>query len=187
MTDVTRILNRIEQGDPSASDKLLPLVYEELRVLARQRLANEKPGQTLQATDLVHEAYLRLVGKDNDQSWDNRGHFFAAAAEAMRRIVVESARRKKTQKAGGDKRRISLSSIELIVDGDQHDLVDLDDALNLLEADHPRKAALVKMRFFAGFTNREAAEALGVSVATVENDWAYARSFLRLQMQSAGL
>ncbi len=186
MTEVTRILNQIENGDPAASEQLLPLVYEELRVLARQRLANEKPGQTLQATALVHEAYLRLVGKENDRSWDNRGHFFAAAAEAMRRIVIESARHKKTQKGGGDRYRISLSNVELFVDNNQFDLIDLDDALRLLEADNPRKAAVVKMRFFAGFTNRETAEALGVSIATVENDWAYARSFLRLQLRDAG-
>ncbi len=186
MTDVTQILNAIQQGDPSASDQLLPLVYEELRLLARQRLANEKPGQTLQATALVHEAYLRLAGKENDASWDNRGHFFAAAAEAMRRIVIESARHKDSQKRGGNRNRISFSRIDMAVQNRPVDVLELDEALHALEETHPRKADVVKLRFFAGFSNREAAEALGVSLATVENDWAYARSFLRLKLQEPG-
>ena len=184
MTDVTRILNQVEQGDPAAAESLLPLVYEELRILARQRLTNEKPGQTLQATALVHEAYMRLVGNQNDKSWDNRGHFFAAAAEAMRRIVIENARHKKSKKNGGDRNRVSLTNVEPFGNDVQYDLIDLDDALSQLETDHPRKSTLVKMRFFAGFTNQESAKALGVSVATVENDWAYARSFLRLRLRN---
>lgn len=184
MTDVTRILNQIEQGDPVAAESLLPLVYEELRILARHRLANEKAGQTLQATALVHEAYLRLLGNQQDLNWDNRGHFFAAAAEAMRRIVIENARHKKSKKNGGDRNRVSLTNVEPFGNDVQYDLIDLDDALSQLETDHPRKSTLVKMRFFAGFTNQESAKALGVSVATVENDWAYARSFLRLRLRN---
>ena len=186
MSDVTQILNRIEQGDPAAASKLLPLVYDELRILARQRLSLEKPGQTLQATALVHEAYMRLLGSGNrDSNWDNRGHFFAAAAEAMRRIVIDMARSKNTVKAGGNVQRISLSYADLSVGDQSYELLDLDEALSQLESDHPRKATLVKMRFFAGLTNREAAEALGVSIATVENDWAFARSYLRLRLQTS--
>ncbi len=181
MTDVTQILNAIQDGDPSASDQLLPLVYEELRVLARQRLANEKPGQTLQATALVHEAYLRLVGKDNDQEWDNRGHFFAAAAEAMRRILVESARRKKNEKAGGEFHRIELSP-QHAANAETVDLIELNDALDRLAAKDPRKAELVKLRYFAGLTIEQAAQALGVSVGTANNDWAYSKTWLCKQL-----
>jgi RNA polymerase sigma factor (TIGR02999 family) len=182
MTDVTQILNAIEQGDPAASDKLLPLVYEELRVLARQRLANEKPGQTLQATALVHEAYLRLVGKDNDQSWDNRGHFFAAAAEAMRRIVIEIARKKRGPKQGGHLERVSISDIELGIDGVNVDMLSLDEALARLEEHDRRKALLVKLRFFTGLSHQQAAEALGISTSTADNDWAYAKAWLRVRL-----
>lgn len=183
MTDVTQILNAIEQGDPTASEKLLPLVYEELRVLARQRLANEKPGQTLQATALVHEAYLRLVGKDNDQCWDNRGHFFAAAAEAMRRILVDVARRKARPKFGGDVERVELS--DSIVQGEELDNLDmlaLDEALKKLEKMDPRKAQLVQLRFFAGLSAKDAANILEIAESTANLDWAYSKTWLRVEM-----
>jgi len=184
MSDVTRILSQIESGDPQAAEKLLPLVYEELRKLAAAKLAQEKPGQTLQATALVHEAYLRLVGSCNGgSSWDNRGHFFAAAAEAMRRILVESARRKQSQKAGGDWQRLELSDVELASPRPHVDVLALSDALDKLESRDPRKASLVKLRYFAGLTNQEAAVALGISTATADNDWAYAKSWLKLQLK----
>src|SRR4051812_38258480 len=183
MSDVTRILSAIEHGDPKAAGELLPLVYDELRKLAAQRLAQEKPGQTLQATALVHEAYLRLVDGKKIQDWNSRGHFFAAAAEAMRRILVENARRKKTAKAGGHQRRIALSVVEPAVDEPRVDLLALDEALALLEAKDRRKADVVKLRFFAGLTNAHAAEALGISPATAENDWAYAKTWLRVTMR----
>jgi RNA polymerase sigma factor (TIGR02999 family) len=175
------ILSDIEQGDPSAAEQLLPLVYEELHKLAAQKLAQEKPGQTLQATALVHEAYVRLVGGEQPHSWDGRGHFFAAAAEAMRRILVERARHKQTAKAGGGRRRVGLDDVEPArVEPDRDDLLALDEALRQLEAKDPRKAALVKLRFFAGLTTEQAAAALGVSTSTAEKDWSYARSWLRL-------
>ena len=183
MTDVTQILNAIEQGDPSASDKLLPLVYEELRVLARQRLANEKPGQTLQATALVHEAYLRLVGNTNDQSWDNRGHFFAAAAEAMRRIMVESYRRKRGRRSGGEYRRVNLDDDEFGFLDPQLDVIDLSDALDEFAKKDERGAELVKLRFFAGMTMKQSAEALDISVTTAKSDWKYAKNWLRASLQ----
>jgi RNA polymerase sigma factor (TIGR02999 family) len=183
MTDVTRILNAIEQGDPAASDKLLPLVYEELRVLARQRLANEKPGQTLQATALVHEAYLRLVGKENNQSWDNRGHFFAAAAEAMRRILVEAARRKRGPRAGGEHQRVDLVDDELEVMDSQLDIVELSDALDELAKTDRRGAELVKLRFFAGLTLQQTAQALDISLTTAKSDWKYAKNWLRAALR----
>jgi RNA polymerase sigma factor (TIGR02999 family) len=180
MTDVTRILLDIEQGDPKAAEQLLPLVYEELRKLAAQKLAHEKPGQTLQTTALVHEAYLRLVGGDPDVNWNGRGHFIAAAAEAMRRILVDRARHKQTHKAGGGRRRVGLDEVEpALVEPDRDDLLALDEALRQLEVKDPRKAALVKLRFFAGLTAEQAAAALGVSTSTAEKDWSYARSWLR--------
>jgi RNA polymerase sigma factor (TIGR02999 family) len=185
MSNVTRILSQIEQGDPQAAEKLLPLVYDELRKLAAVRLAQEKPGQTLQATALVHEAYLRLVSGDRETSWQNRGHFFAAAAEAMRRILVESARRKQSQKAGGEWQRMELSDVELATRQPPVDVLALSDALDKLESRDPRKATLVKLRYFAGLTNQEAAVALGVSAATADNDWAYAKSWLKLQLERA--
>ena len=181
MTDVTCILSAIEQGDPHAAEQLLPLVYDELRKLAAQKLAQEKPGQTLQATALVHEAYLRLVGA-TDPGWDSRGHFFAAAAEAMRRILVENARRKASAKAGGGRQRLDLSDAEPAIEGPSLDLLAMDEALTALEARDPRKAALVKLRYFAGLTIDQAAAALGISASTADNDWAYARSWLRLAM-----
>jgi RNA polymerase sigma factor (TIGR02999 family) len=181
MTDVTRILSALAQGDPQAAAQLLPLVYDELRQLAAQRLAQEKPGQTLQATALVHEAYLRLVGGEQPQDWDGRRHFFAAAAEAMRRILIDRARHKQTRKAGGGRRRLDLDAIEPALEEENGDrLLALDEALGQLEAEDPRKAELVKLRFFAGLTAGQAAAALGVSTSTAEKDWAYARSWLRV-------
>jgi RNA polymerase sigma factor (TIGR02999 family) len=183
MPDVTRILQAIEQGDPHAAAQLLPLVYDELRKLAAQRLAQEKAGQTLQATALVHEAYLRLVGEEQTQDWDGRRHFFAAAAEAMRRILIDRARHKQTKKAGGGRRRLDLDDIEPALEEENGDrLLALDEALRQLEAEDPRKAELVKLRFFAGLTALQAAAALGVSTSTAEKDWTYARSWLRVAM-----
>jgi RNA polymerase sigma factor (TIGR02999 family) len=183
MNDVTRILSAIEQGEPHAAEQLLPLVYSELRKLAARRLAREAPGQTLEATALVHEAYLRLVDTAKVQNWNSRGHFFAAAAEAMRRILVENARRKKSLKAGGGHRRSGLSDVEPAGDGARIDLLALDEALAQLEAKDKRKADLVKLRYFAGLTNEQAAQALGISSSTADNDWAYARSWLRLAIE----
>ena len=181
MSDVTRILSAIEQGDPQAASQLLPLVYEELRKLAAQKLDHEKPGQTLQATALVHEAYLRLVDVEQAQHWHSRGHFFAAAAEAMRRILIDRARHKQTRKAGGGRCRLDLDDIEpALEEGNGDRLLALDEALRQLEAEDPRKAELVKLRFFAGLTAEQAAAALGVSTSTAEKDWAYARSWLRV-------
>jgi RNA polymerase sigma factor (TIGR02999 family) len=181
MSDVTRILSQIELGDPSAEEKLLPLVYDELRKLAAARMAEEKPGQTLQATALVHEAYLRLVGSGDVDRWDHRGHFFAAAAEAMRRILIDRARHKQTCKAGGGRHRLDLDDIEqAFEEGNGDRMIALDAALQQLEAEDPRKAELVKLRFFAGLTVEQAAAALGVSTSTAEKDWTYARSWLRV-------
>jgi RNA polymerase sigma factor (TIGR02999 family) len=181
MSDVTRILSAIDQGDPHAAEQLLPLVYDQLRQLAAQKLAQESPGQTLQATALVHEAYLRLVGGEQSHGWLGRGHFFAAAAEAMRRILIDRARHKQTGKAGGGRRRLDLDDVEAAADeGNADRLLVLDDALRLLEAEDPRKAELVKLRFFAGLTSEQAAATLGVSTSTAEKDWAYARSWLRV-------
>jgi len=182
MTDVTQILSQIERGDPSAADQLLPLVYNELRRLAAQRLAQEATGQTLQPTALVHEAYVRLVDAEHQQRWDSRGHFFAAAAEAMRRILVDNARRKKSKKRGGGRQRVDME----LPDGDNGPPLDgllaLDEALNRLEAKDSRKSKLVELRFFSGLTSEQAAEALGVSVATAERDWTFARAWLRREM-----
>ena len=178
MSDATQILQRIEQGDPKASAELLPLVYDELRKLAAQKLAHEKPGQTLQATALVHEAYIRLMGVEKAQHWDSRGHFFAAAAEAMRRILVDNARRKASCKMGGRHQRVDLPELTQRADHEQVDLLALDEALQVLEQQHPQKARIVKLRFFAGLTLEEAAEAIGISRATTERDWLYARAWL---------
>jgi RNA polymerase sigma factor (TIGR02999 family) len=186
MSDVTRILSAAEQGDPKAAELLLPLVYEELRRLAARRLSREAPGQTLQATALVHEAYLRLVDTEKIQQWSSRGHFFAAAAEAMRRILIERARHKGSLKAGGGLRRQGLAGLEPAVAGPDLDLLALNEALDKLEAQDKRKADLVKLRFFAGLTTEEAAQALGVSTSTAENDWAYARCWLRVEMGAGG-
>ena len=183
MTDVTRILNAIERGDAKATDELLPLVYEELRLLAAQKLSQEKPGQTLQATALVHEAYIRLVG-DDSQGWENRGHFFAAAAEAMRRILVENARSKQSLKRGGPLRRVDLDRTAL-ADGSESaadHLIAVDEALERLARQDRVKAELVKLRYFAGLTGKQAARALGISPATADRYWKYARSWLRLEI-----
>jgi RNA polymerase sigma factor (TIGR02999 family) len=180
MSDVTRTLAAIEQGDPSAAEQLLPLVYDELRQLAAHKVAQEKPGQTLQATALVHEAYLRLV--DQVQHWNSRGHFFAAAAEAMRRILVDQARHKKSAKAGGQHRRVELPAECEAAPGRNFDLLDLDEALAKLARLDSRKAELVKLRYFAGLSLREAAQALGIADSTADADWAYAKAWLRLEL-----
>jgi RNA polymerase sigma factor (TIGR02999 family) len=182
MTEVTHILSAIEQGDPQAAEQLLPLVYDELRKLAGQRLAQEKPGQTLQATALVHEAYLRIVDANHPQPWNGRGHFFAAAAEAMRRILIENARRKKTDKAGGGWQRQELMDAELAVDSSSDDLFAVDEALSRLAAVHPRATRLVQLRFFLGQTLEEAAAHLGLETRTAYRDWAYARAWLRREL-----
>jgi RNA polymerase sigma factor (TIGR02999 family) len=182
MSEVTRILSAIEHGDPRAAEQLLPLVYDELRKLAAKRMAQEKPGQTLQATALVHEAYLRLVDVENAQQWNSRGHFFAAAAEAMRRILVEQARRKKAAKAGGGWQRQELLDAELAVDSSGDDLFAVDEALTRLAAAHPRAAQLVHLRFFLGQTLEEAAAHLGLQARTAYRDWAYARAWLRREL-----
>jgi RNA polymerase sigma factor (TIGR02999 family) len=179
MADVTQILAAIERGDPHAADELLPLVYEELRKLAAAQLAGEKPGQTLQATALVHEAYLRLVGCAKPQDWNGSGHFFAAAAEAMRRILIEIARHKKGPEAGGRHARVELFDVPAGLHRPDLDLLALSEALDKLQAKDPRAAELVKLRFFAGLTRHQAAEVLGVSVATADNDWAYAKGWLK--------
>ena len=181
-SDVTRVLEAAAQGDQKAAAELLPLVYEELRKLATRRLAQEKPGHMLQATALVHEGYLRLVGGVMPQRFSGRGHFFAAAAEAMRRILVDDARHKQSLKGGGGRRRVDLTGIDLAVGAPSVDLLALDEALGKLGRDYPRKAELVKLRFFAGLTNDEAAEALGISASTADNDWAYARCWLRVEL-----
>ncbi len=179
MSEVTRILSAIEQGDSHAAGQLLPLVYDELRKLAAQRLAQEKPGQTLQATALVHEAYLRLVDGDKDQHWDSRGHFFAAAAEAMRRILVENARRLRSEKHGGQLRRIDFDQAQSLAEPTTDDeLLAVNEALDQLAAEDPIKAELVKLRCFAGLSHQEAAEALGISRATADRYWAYAKAWL---------
>lgn len=178
MSDVTQILSQIEDGDPSAAEQLLPLIYDELRRLAAARLAQEKPGQTLQATALVHDAYIRLVDGEEAQHWNSRGHFYRAAAEAMRRILIESARRKNRQKHGGGLNRIDLQVLELPCRMASDDLLDLDDALERLAETAPLKAQLVKLRFFAGMENEEAAQTLGISATTAKRYWRYARAWL---------
>ncbi len=174
MSEVTRILSAIEQGDPHAAKQLLPLVYDELRKLAAQRLAQEKPGQTLQPTALVHEAYLRLVGSDQDARWTSRGHFIAAAAEAMRRILIDHARKKQTQKRGGGLHREP-----------DDELLALDEALHKLAVEDPEKARLVELRYFAGLTGEEAAQVLGISPSTADRHWAYARAWLQNEVRGS--
>src|SRR5437016_3573664 len=178
MSDVTRILSAIEQGDPRAAEKLLPLVYAELRKLAAQRMAEEKPGQTLQATALVHEAYVRLVDVNARQRWNSRGHFFAAAAEAMRRILMNQARDKKRQKRGGDWRRVNLDNLAVADNASDDELIALDDALERLTLVNKPCAELIKLRFFAGLTQSEAATALELPPRTAARHWAYARAWL---------
>ena len=184
MSNVTQILSAIEAGDTQAADELLPLVYDELRKLAAAKLSHEKPGQTIQATGLVHEAWMRLLGSDAEIHWNGRRHFFGAAAKAMQRILVENARRKKSLKAGGDFQRVQLSQVvnEAQQSTRQVDLLELDEALKKLELTKPRKAELVRLRFFAGLTLAEAARALGVSLSTADNDWAHAKAWLRVEM-----
>ncbi len=177
MTDVTRILNAIERGDARAADELLPLVYEELRRLAACKLSREKPGQTLQATALVHEAYIRLVGEEA-QNWKSRTRFFAAAAEAMRRILIENARWKHRLKRGGDQQRIDLEDAEFAIEEPSEDIIALGEALEKLASEDPTKADLVKLRYFAGLTIEQAAKMLGISTATADRYWSYARAWL---------
>ncbi|MHC4622838.1 MAG: ECF-type sigma factor [Planctomycetota bacterium] len=180
--DVTRILTAIEQGDARAAEELLPAVYDELRRLAAQKLSREPPGQTLQATALVHEAYIRLVGAENEEGWKGRTHFFAAVAEAMRRILIENARRKQALKHGGGRRRISLDEPRLKDETVDDDLIALDEALEKLSKLDKVKADLVKLRYFAGLTGKQAAEVLGVSSSTADRYWSYARAWLRLEI-----
>ena len=183
MSDVTRILSQMESGDPAEAEKLLPLVYEELRKLAAAKLIHEQPGLTLQATALVHEAYLRLMGDQKPNRWDSRGHFFAAAAEAMRRILVESARRKNRLKRGGDKVREDLELVELLAPEISEDLLPLDEALNKLAEQDRQAAELVQLRYFAGSTLPEAAQLMDISPRTADRLWAYARAWLHQELQ----
>lgn len=186
MSDVTRILSRISQGSPAETDNLINLVYDDLRRLARHRLSQEKPGQTLQATALVHEAFVRLVDQDFAREWENDRHFFAAAAEAMRRILLDRARAKKAIKRGGDRDRVELAANEPVaLPLECDDLVGLDEVLQRLEKKHARKAEVVKLRFFAGLTNEQTGKALGISSSSAEKDWAFARAWLRVEMDSA--
>jgi len=183
MSNVTRILTAIEQGDAQAADKLLPLVYEELRRLAARKMSQELPGQTLQATALVHEAYIRLVGSEA-RNWNSRTHFFCAAAEAMRRVLIDNARRKKSLKHGGDRQRLDLDKVVLPDDSDRlsDDILALDEALEKLSKENKIEADLVKLRYFAGLTCKQAAEVLGISLSTANEHWAYARARLRLEI-----
>src|SRR5262245_42996191 len=187
MNDVTQILSRIEQGDAGASEELLPLVYEELRRLAAQRLAHENPGQTLQATALVHEAYLRLVDDNPSQGWNGRGHFFGAAAEAMRRILVERARQKLGPKRGGGLVRRSLDEACDVEEQNADEILAVDEALAVLAAESPIQAELVKLRYFAGMSHQDAAKTLGISRATADRYWAYAKAFLFEALREMGV
>ena len=183
MTDVTQILSAIEQGDPSATEQLLPLVYEELRKLAAQKMAQEKPGQTLQATGLVHEAYMRLVDVQKAQHWNSRGHFFAAAAEAMRRILVDQARRKSSRRAGGELSQVPVEMADVADSAPAIDLLGLDEALSRFEQIDAPAAELVKLRFFVGMTIPQAAKSLGISATTADRYWAYARAWLHTELK----
>ncbi len=185
MSDVTRILSRMQSGDPSAAEQLLPLVYDELRKLAAARLAHEKPDQTLQATALVHEAYVRLVDVEKAQHWDSRGHFFAAAAEAIRRILVENARKKARVRHGGGRKRIDLEQAISLVKEPGDGLLALDEALTRFAALEPAKAELIKLRYFGGFSIDEAADLLGISRTTAKRYWAYARAWLLAELNDA--
>ena len=187
MSEVTRILSAIEQGDPHAAEQLLPLVYDELRKLAAAKLVQESPGQTLQATALVHEAYIRLVDSNKGQRWDSRGHFFAAAAEAMRRILIDNARRKQAEKHGGGWERLDLLDAELSIDSKSDELFAVDEALSRLATIEPEIARLVELRFFVELTLEDAAQCLGISLRTAYRHWAYARAWLRRELdQTAG-
>jgi RNA polymerase sigma factor (TIGR02999 family) len=182
MSDITHLLSAIDQGDPHAAEQLLPLVYDELRQLAALKMAQEASGRTLQATALVHEAYLRLVAVETEQHWNSRGHFFAAAAEAMRRILVEQARQKQSVKGGGRLKRVEMNDVQVTAPQKKIDLIALDEALHKLARHDKRKADLVKLRFFVGLTIREAAVLLGIAESTADADWAYAKSWLRLEL-----
>ena len=184
MTDVTQILSQIEQGDPSAAEQLLPLVYEELRKLAAVKMANESPNHSLQATALVHEAYVRLVDQERAQCWDSRGHFFAAAAETMRRILVEKARRKGRQKHGGDYKRQDLDAMEIVAPSTPEEILAVNEALDKFESINQPAAQVVKLRYFAGMTIPEAADSLGISPRKANQLWAYARAWLLAEMDS---
>jgi RNA polymerase sigma factor (TIGR02999 family) len=183
MNEVSELLSAIDRGDPQAASRLLPLVYDELRRLAAQQLAAEPPGQTLQPTALVHEAYLRLVGPGGDSTWDGRHHFFAAAAEAMRRILVDNARRRRSLKRGGGRQRVDLPSLQSAAREPDDDVLAVDEALSRLAAQDPVKAELVKLRYFAGHTGAEAARLLGISEATADRYWAYARAWLHQEIR----
>jgi RNA polymerase sigma factor (TIGR02999 family) len=183
MSEVTRILSAIQQGDPHAAEQLLPLVYDELRKLAAQKLAQEKPGQTLQATALVHEVYVRLIDVEEVQHWDSRGHFFAAAAEAMRRILIDQARRKRSRQRGGGLRRHAVEHVEIVAPEPSVDLLAVNEALERFEKMDKLKAELVKLRYFAGLTIPQAAEALGISSTTADRYWAYARAWLHAELK----
>jgi RNA polymerase sigma factor (TIGR02999 family) len=183
MNEVTRILSAIEQGEPHAAEQLLPLVYNELRQLAAQKLTQEAPGQTLQATALVHEAYLRLVDAEQAQKWDSRGHFFAAAAEAMRRILIDQARRKQSRRRGGSRKRRPLEQVDLASPQPSQDVLALNEALDRFAKIDPLKAELVKLRYFAGLTIAEAAQALGISSTTADRYWSYARAWLHTELK----
>lgn len=184
MADVTQILSQIEQGDPSAAEQLLPLVYEELRKLAAAKLANEKPGQTLQATALVHDAYIRLVDVDKAKPWDSRAHFFAAAAEAMRRILIQNFRRKRAEKHGGEMHRWELNDADLAVESQSLDLLCLSDAIDSLAAEDPTAANLAKLRIFAGLSVDEAGTALGLPHTSAYRQWTYAQAWLRSKLRN---
>jgi RNA polymerase sigma factor (TIGR02999 family) len=186
MSELNRLLHSLGQGDPHAAGRLLPLVYDELRRLAAARLAREKPGHTLQPTALVHEAYLRLVAAGDGPTWEGRRHFFAAAAEAMRRILIDRSRRKKRVKRGGGRLRVDLDRVEVTEDARGDDLLALDEALDVLAREAPQKAELVKLRFFAGLSVEEAARCLGISRATADRHWAYARAWLYDRVRDAG-
>jgi RNA polymerase sigma factor (TIGR02999 family) len=187
MSEVTRIMSAIEQGDPRAAEQLLPLVYEELRQLAAHKLARERPGQTLQTTSLVHEAYLRLVGSEGaagsrEPRWDSRGHFFAAAAEAMRRILIDRAREKRSEKRGGTRKRLDIDAVDLATTATPDQLLALDEAILKLSKSDPAAARLVELRYFAGLTVDEAGKALGISTATAYRHWNYARVWLHAEL-----
>jgi RNA polymerase sigma factor (TIGR02999 family) len=187
MSEVTQILSAIEQGDPKAAEQLLPLVYDELRQLAARKLAQEKPGQTLQPTALVHEAYLRLVEAERAQHWNSRGHFFAAAAEAMRRILVDHARQKLSQRRGGGRQRLELEQVPLAAPEPALDVLAVHEALERFEQVDPLKARLVKLRYFAGLTIAQAADALSISGTTADRYWSYARAWLHAELKKSSL
>jgi RNA polymerase sigma factor (TIGR02999 family) len=183
MSDVTQLLNAIEAGEAKAAEQLLPLVYEELRKLAAAKMARERPGQTLQATALVHEAWLRLVGSEEQNAWNSRGHFFGAAAEAMRRILVDRARQKGRVRHGGELERVDLEHVNLATEDNDATVLAIHEALEKLAFESPQKADIVKLRYFTGLQNQEIAKALGISLSTVERSWAYARSWLHRELK----